>query len=132
MRTALGIDRPNWGTLWDSQVCDKRIALESLIHPKIEPELVWRAPAAVPATATAAEVAALGGEWALGLEVVDPRFPSFNFKALDNTADNSSSAFVQLGAFAAIDTVDIADVTVALSLLTMLVALFFTQYRVRR
>ena len=40
-----------------------------------------------------------GGEWALGIEVVDPRFPSFAFQALDNTADNSSSAAVAIGGF---------------------------------
>ena len=38
-------------------------------------------------------------DFVVGHQVVDPRFPSFSFKALDNTADNSSSAAVALGQF---------------------------------
>lgn len=101
MREALGIDRPNWGTLWDSQVCGPELALDAFIHPKIEPELVWRAPVDLMGDVDAEEVASCGGEWALGIEVVDPRFLSFNFQALDNTADNSSSAAIRLGEFSA-------------------------------
>lgn len=99
MRTALGIDRPNWGTLWDGQVAGSALSRASYIHPKVEPELVWRSPATLSPDMSAAEIAELGGEWALGIEVVDPRFPSFDFEALDNTADNSSSAAIQLGDF---------------------------------
>ena len=112
MRTALGIDRPNWGTLWDTQVLDDALALRQYIHPKIEPELVWRSPTDLPSSITTAGLADLGGEWALGLEVVDPRFPSFDFDALDNTADNSSSAAVLMSEFHQIN-VDPAEVAVA-------------------
>ncbi len=82
MREALGIERPNWGTLWDSQVVEagEPIDLGALIHPKVEPEFVWR-----------------GGRWHVGLEIVDPRFPSFGFGWLDNTLDNSSAARVVVG-----------------------------------
>jgi 2-keto-4-pentenoate hydratase len=117
MRDALGIDRPNWGTLWDSQVAAGGLVTHELIHPKIEPELVFR----VPATAAGvvpdvpAEVAEWNGEWALGIEVVDPRFPDYGFRWLDNTADNSSAARVVIGSFATIDTVDPGAVTVEFS-----------------
>jgi len=87
MREALGVDRPNWGTLWESQVVNGELKFDALIHPKAEPELVYRHREDGP------------GEWALGIEVVDPRFPSFNFDALDNTADNSSSARIAVGEF---------------------------------
>ncbi len=90
MREALGVDRPNWGTLWRSQVRTAELGLEAFIHPKVEPELVFRSDGAE-------------GEWALGLEIVDPRFPSFDFDALDNTADNSSSAAIVFGSFRRID-----------------------------
>ncbi len=103
MRTALGIDRPNWGTLWDSQTCDAEVAFDRFIHPKIEPELVWRSPITLAGKVSAAEVEESGGEWALGIEVVDPRFPSFDFQALDNTADNSSSAAIRVGEFSELD-----------------------------
>lgn len=99
MREALGIDRPNWGTLWRSQlVDDAHVELGELIHPKVEPELVFRCTADVSADATVEEIAA-NGAWALGLELVDPRFPSFEFDWLDNTADNSSAARVVVGEF---------------------------------
>lgn len=114
MRNALGIDRPNWGTLWDSQVAANGLVAHELIHPKIEPELVYRVPsAAVGVVPDGPEaVAEWNGEWALGIEVVDPRFPNYGFHWLDNTADNSSAARVVIGSFATIDTVDPDTVTV--------------------
>ncbi len=114
MRTALGIDQPNWGTLWDTQVATSSLCFDDFIHPKIEPELVWRSPVDFPDAITAAEVRESGGSWALGLEVVDPRFPSFNFTALDNTADNSSSAAVRLGGFSNVE-IDLAAVDLTFS-----------------
>ncbi len=114
MRTALGIDRPNWGTLWDTQRGGSTLSLANYIHPKVEPELVWRTPATLSADMTAGDIARLGGEWALGIEVVDPRFPSFGFKALDNTADNSSSAAIRLGEFFE-NVTDLEDLEVAFS-----------------
>ncbi len=99
MREALGIDRPNWGTLWQSQELDSVIELDAFIHPKVEPELVfWPTENG-------------DGEWALGLEIVDPRFPSFNFDALDNTADNSSSAAIVVGVFYEVDAPEDIEVT---------------------
>lgn len=102
MREALGVDRPNWGTLWDTQLLQPgaELELDNFIHPKVEPELVWRCPTDIEGDAvTAEDIAELDGDWALGLEVVDPRFPSFSFDALDNTADNSSSAAAVTGPF---------------------------------
>lgn len=114
MRTALGIDRPNWGTLWNAQLAGSELTLANYIHPKVEPELVWRSPADISGDATASAVAALGGHWAVGIEVVDPRFPSFGFEALDNTADNSSSAAIRLGEFSAVDS-DLSELEVTFS-----------------
>ncbi|MDW3178415.1 MAG: hypothetical protein R8J94_13570 [Acidimicrobiia bacterium] len=99
MRTALGIDRPNWGTLWARQQMDSSTTFSAFIHPKIEPELVWRCPQNIDGAPSADELRELGGQWTLGIEVVDPRFPSFDFDALDNTADNSSSAAIAIGSF---------------------------------
>lgn len=99
MRTTLGIDRPNWGTLWARQLAGSSVELARFIHPKIEPELVWKCPEDVDGSPSADDMRDIGGDWALGIEVVDPRFPSFDFDALDNTADNSSSAAVAVGGF---------------------------------
>ncbi len=103
MREALGVNRPNWGTLWDTQQIGFELELDRFIHPKLEPELVWQAKDDLPAGASVNEVREAGGGWALGIEVVDPRFPSFDFDALDNTADNSSSGAVRVGQFITLD-----------------------------
>lgn len=103
MRESLGIDQPNWGTLWHEQLAGAEYAIDRLIHPKVEPELVWKAPHDVEGSVAAEDIRSLGGQWALGIEVVDPRFPSFDFQALDNTADNSSSAAARIGEFARLD-----------------------------
>jgi 2-keto-4-pentenoate hydratase len=97
MREALGIQQPNWGTLWQSQVVTGRLDLVDLIHPKVEPELVFRSSRDLHGDLTGADIATSGGTWALGVEVVDPRWPSFDFDFLDNTADNSSGARVAIG-----------------------------------
>ncbi len=93
MREALGIDAPNWGTLWASQATEPTVDVSRFRHPKIEPELVFRA----------TDATGIRGEWALGIEIVDPRFPSFDFHWLDNTADNSSCAGIVVGEFTALD-----------------------------
>ncbi len=114
MRDALGIDRPNWGTLWDVQRRTGVLNLASFIHPKIEPELVFRSGSELRGRVSTAEVAA-GGSWALGLEVVDPRFPSFNFRALDNTADNSSAAAIVVGAFTELGSAEVEHLAIEFS-----------------
>ena len=113
MREALGISRPNWGTLWHSQVVVDVLDLRALIHPKVEPELVFRCDADLHGDLDAVAVAESGGSWALGLEFVDPRWPSFEFDFLDNTADNSSGARVAIGAFSPLE--DPARLTVEFS-----------------
>ncbi len=115
MRDALGIDRPNWGTLWDSHHRDGVLDVESFIHPKVEPELVYRSPCDLWGPVTAADVAGVGGSWALGIEVVDPRFPSFTFKSLDNTADNSSAAAITVGTFNEVETSEVDQLTIEFS-----------------
>ncbi|MDE3205661.1 MAG: 2-oxopent-4-enoate hydratase [Acidobacteriota bacterium] len=99
MRRSLGISRPNWGTLWESQVLSSGQMLDvgMLRHPKVEPEIVYRVGAdldGLGATVTTGMVEEACGGWAVGLEVVDPRFPDYRFDWLDNTADNSSASRV--------------------------------------
>lgn len=103
MRDALGIERPNWGTLWRSQVVSTTVTHERFIHPKVEPELVWRCPDDLAGELGAATVLASGGQWAVGLEIVDPRWPSYSFDWLDNTADNSSAGAIVISEFATLD-----------------------------
>lgn len=103
MREALGMDRPNWGTLWASQRLDGPLDCRGLRHPKVEPEIVYIAARPLEGDdldARAVIEAARG--WALGIEVVHPRFASYDFTWLDNTADNSSAVAIAVGATAAI------------------------------
>ena len=115
MREALGIDRPNWGTLWEDHRASGVVALDRFIHPKIEPELVYLAQEDLRGTVDADTVRSAHGQWALGIEVVDPRFPSFAFDALDNTADNSSRAAVRVGSFAYVADVELSEMAVQFS-----------------
>ncbi len=115
MRDALGIDRPNWGTLWNVQRCTDVLNLGSFLHPKVEPELVFRSNRELRGKVSTADVAAAGGSWALGLEVVDPRFRSFSFKALDNTADNSSAAAIIVGAFGELGPAEVEQLSIEFS-----------------
>lgn len=98
MREALGIDQPNWGTLWRSQKCDSQLDLTRLRHPKAEPEIVFVAGVDLEGADTTADdvlISAVG--WAIGIEVVHPRFESYDFTWLDNTADNSSAGAIATG-----------------------------------
>ncbi len=98
MRDTLGIDRPNWGTLWSSQLATGRLGTDRLRHAKIEPEVVYTAGLDLEGpNITANDVRAAAAGWALGIEVVHPRYASYEFTWLDNTADNSSAAAFVLG-----------------------------------
>ncbi len=115
MRKALGISRPNWGTLWASQVLAERLGMQTLRHAKAEPEVVYFAGRTLQgAEATAADVLDAAAGWALGIEVVHPRFESYKFDWLDNTCDNSSSHAVAVGSRRDI-TVDPAEIDVTFS-----------------
>ncbi len=110
MREALGIARPNWGRLWDSQLVASGDDLGRFRQAKVEPELVYVAGTALDGLSTINEIVTGAAGWALGLELVDPRFPDFNFDWLDNTADGSSAAGYMVGEVAQID--DPAAVTI--------------------
>lgn len=98
MRQALGIDRPNWGTLWRSQRVEQRLDLTTLRHAKVEPEIVYVAGDELQGQdVNATEVLEGAAGWAIGIEVVHPRWASYDFTWLDNTADNSSAAGVAIG-----------------------------------
>jgi len=113
MREALGIDRPNWGTLWASQRLDGPLDCSRLRHAKVEPEIVYVAARPLAGgDIDARDVTHAAGGWALGIEVVHPRFASYDFTWLDNTADNSSAVAIAVGATAPL-TVDPAAVEVS-------------------
>ncbi len=50
-----------------------------------------------PATSYADDVIRAAASWSIGIEVVNPRWSSYEFTWLDNTADNSSAAAIAIG-----------------------------------
>jgi 2-keto-4-pentenoate hydratase len=100
MRRALGIDEPNFGSLWAYMQADGGVLdLGRLIHPKAEPEFAFRADAQLGGADVSAEDVVEAGRWAVAVEVVDPRWESWDFDWLDNTADGSSAAAYVVGDF---------------------------------
>ena len=101
MRAQMNISQPNFGLLADDMLVPEntgRIDSESLVHPLIEPEVALlvgrdlRGPGQTRASVYPAIDAAMAS-----LEIVDTRYRSYQFAAVDNVADNSSSARIVLG-----------------------------------
>jgi 2-keto-4-pentenoate hydratase len=103
MRAALGIDAPNFGSLWDDMATDGTLALSTLRHPKAEPEFAFLADQTLSGAGTDESDVRGAGRWAVALEVVDPRWESYDFTWLDNTADGSSAAAYAVGHFVEVD-----------------------------
>jgi 2-keto-4-pentenoate hydratase len=98
MRRALGIEQPNFGAVWSyMHLEDGILDLGRLIHPKAEPEIAFVADSAVGGAAVTADDIVGAGRWAVALEIVDPRWATWEFDWLDNTADGSSAAAYVLG-----------------------------------
>ena len=114
MRTAMGIDSPNYGWLTDPMiVSDGTVSLGGLIHPKAEPEIGFvLARDLAGGAVSAAEVLAATAFVLPVIEVVDSRFEDFRFRAFDNTADNSSAGMVVLGRRATLPDFDLSRIGV--------------------
>ena len=103
MCEALGIDAPNFGSLWEDMATDGTLDLSRLRHPKAEPEFAFLADRSLSGSQVGAGDVQRVGRWAVALEVVDPRWESYEFTWLDNTADGSSAAAYSVGGFVAVD-----------------------------
>ena len=103
MREALGISTPNFGSLWDDMATDGTLDLSRLRHPKAEPEFAFLADRVLSGSEVGAAEVQRAGRWAVALEVVDPRWESYEFTWLDNTADGSSAAAYSVGEFVVAD-----------------------------
>lgn len=79
------------------------LSLQGLIHPRIEPELVFRLGSAVEprehedVTALAGRIRDAVDAVAIGMEVIDSRYENFRFSLSDVVADNTSAARFVLG-----------------------------------
>src|ERR1043165_1415257 len=91
MRPASGVYQPMWAHVWSHTVHfaesnKATLDLKRLVQPRIEPEVVFKLKAPVPATSDPLAVLACA-EWiAPGFEIVQSHFPDWKFKAPDCTA----------------------------------------------
>ncbi|MEZ5259799.1 MAG: fumarylacetoacetate hydrolase family protein, partial [Ilumatobacteraceae bacterium] len=83
--------------LWDRQQVGDRLDVARYLHPKAEPELVYVAAEALGPAPSPQDVVAACAGWALAIEIVDPRFESYDMRFEDNTADNSSASGFAMG-----------------------------------
>lgn len=100
MRRQMQIDSPNYGVLTaDLLVSDGCQPFAALIHPLVEPEIAiqLRKPLPVQQHHTVRSLLAADLYYMAALEVCDTRYPAYQFKAVDNIADNSSAARYVLG-----------------------------------
>jgi 2-keto-4-pentenoate hydratase len=101
MQRMLGVDQPDYGRVFDTQVAASPaiVEREALIAPRIEPELAFvlsgdlRGPGVTPDDVLAATDHVVGA-----LEVIDSRIADWAIKLVDTIADNASCGSVVLGA----------------------------------
>lgn len=97
----MGIDSPLTAVITDQMILEAGvpIPMDELIHPKIEPEIVFvmKDRLAGPGVTAATAMAAVASVHA-GFEVIDSRFTDFKFTLPDVVADNASSSRLFIGA----------------------------------
>jgi 2-oxo-3-hexenedioate decarboxylase len=98
-RQALGIHEPVFGRLTSGMVVPhgEALALDTLIHPRAEPEIAFLIRERIQAPATIAQVLAATEAVFAAIEVVDSRY-SEPFRLPDSVADNAGAARVVVGA----------------------------------
>lgn len=96
----MNVDEPIYGWVLASSVLDARqpVALDELIHPRVEPEFVFvlGSDLAGP-NVTADDVLDATDKVVGGIEVIDSRYEAFSFTLPDVIADATSAARVMIG-----------------------------------
>ena len=95
----MGVDEPVYGFVLESSVLtDETVDLGELIHPRVEPEIVFvlGEDLAGPGV-TADDVLDATEKVVGGIEVIDSRYEAFSFTLTDVVADNTSAARVAIG-----------------------------------
>jgi 2-oxo-3-hexenedioate decarboxylase len=96
----MNVDTPCFGQLLASTLLpdDEPVVLDQLIHPRVEPEIVFHLRDALSGPGvTAHHVLAATEAIGCGLEVIDSRYAAFKFTLADVVADNTSAARFVLG-----------------------------------
>ncbi len=116
MQRAMSVDHPNYGWLTDAMpIHGDVVALDDLIHPKVEPEIAFLLRHDLSRAVSLGDVLGATAAVLPCLEVVDSRYDGFRFGPLDNIADNSSAGRVVFGDPVARDRIDLALVGCVLS-----------------
>ena len=95
----MGVDEPCYGWVLSSSLSDGDVALDRLIHPRAEPEIVFvlgrdlAGPGVTADDVLDATEAVVGG-----IEIIDSRYEAFSFTLPDVIADNTSAARMIVGA----------------------------------
>ncbi|MFB4302714.1 2-keto-4-pentenoate hydratase [Actinomadura sp. NTSP31] len=92
----MGVDDVIWGLLTDRMQAGDAADLSNLIHPRIEPEIVYLIGREV---RSVAEVESAVAGVAVGFEILDSRYADFKFTLPDVVADNASAALYGFGAW---------------------------------
>ncbi|MBO2463687.1 fumarylacetoacetate hydrolase family protein [Actinomadura sp. LCR2-06] len=92
----MGVDDVIWGLLTDGMQAGETADLSNLIHPRIEPEIVYLIGREV---RSVAEVESAVAGVAVGFEILDSRYEDFKFTLPDVIADNASAARYGFGAW---------------------------------
>ena len=96
----MGVDEPVYGWVPAASVLgsDGEVALGELIHPRCEPEIVFRLGQDLSGPGIeAGDVLDATAEVVGGIEIIDSRYEAFSFTLPDVIADNTSAARVAIG-----------------------------------
>lgn len=100
MRAQMRISEPNYGVLFGENgvASGDHLPFECLIHPLVEPEFALRMRVDLTGPGISEDEAWQAVDGIMpALEIVDTRYESYDFDAVDNIADNSSAARFVLG-----------------------------------
>ena len=94
---AMKIDRPVFGFITDAMQVDTKIDLDFYNQPRIEPELVIKTGKDIFKPIQLTQVAEYISAVAVGFELIDSRYPQYQFTFEDVIADNTSAAGFSIG-----------------------------------
>ncbi|MGH3171283.1 MAG: 2-keto-4-pentenoate hydratase [Trebonia sp.] len=113
----MGVDDVIWGVLTDAMAAGgDEYDVSGLIHPQVEPELVFRLGRGVRAVDGVRDAEEAVDAVAVGFEVLDSRYEGYKFTLPDVIADNASAAGFGIGPWHEVAALpDISDLPVTLS-----------------
>lgn len=95
----MGVYTPIYGVITDGMRADDGATLQpgDFVHPRIEPEIVFRLGRELAGPTTAADALRCVEAACVGLEILDSRYQDFKYDLPNVVADNASGACVVLG-----------------------------------